>query len=350
MSSSDAPRSPTAVTGTALRGASRRALLAGGLGAAAFWAGLAAAPGRARAAEVLKIGVLKFGTVSWEMDVIRRHGLDRANGFSLEAVELASNDATKIALQARAVDMIVSDWLWVTRQRSEGVPLTFVPFTTSLGAVMVAESSPARSLADLQGKAIGVAGGPLDKSWLMVLALARRQGLDLARAARPVYGAPPLLAEKLASGELDAALLFWNFSAKLETQGFRRLLPMEDVEKALGAREPVGMVGYTFFDDLARTRPAVAEGFLKATTQAKAIMRTSDAEWEALRPLVKAEDEAIFLKLRDRFREGIPGRRPADEHADAARLYEVMVEIGGEKLVGRATTLVDGTFYRPPGS
>jgi hypothetical protein len=33
---------------------------------------------------VLRIAVLKFGTVNWELDVIKHHGLDKANGFTLE--------------------------------------------------------------------------------------------------------------------------------------------------------------------------------------------------------------------------------------------------------------------------
>jgi NitT/TauT family transport system substrate-binding protein len=314
--------------------------------AALFWCSLLAATG-ASAVERLSVGVLKFGTVSWEMDVIQRHGLDREQGLAIDVVELASNEATRVAIQARSVDMIVSDWLWVARQRAEGTSLTFVPFSTSIGALMVSETSSLRSIRDLKGKRIGVAGGPLDKSWLMLLALARQQhGIDLAREAEPVYGAPPLLTEKLARGELDGALLFWNFSAKLETQGFRRLVVLEDVERALGAKEPVGMVGYTFHDALARARPQALAAFLRASARAKAIMQDSDSEWETLKPLVRAESDTVFERLRIRFREGIPTRTAAEEQADAARLYDVMVEVGGEKLVGRATSLTEGTFYR----
>src|SRR3712207_4214193 len=74
----------------------------------------------AGAAEPIRIGVLKFGTVNWEIDTITHHGLDAANGIELEPVVLASNDATKIALQGGDVDIIVSDWLFVSRQRAEG--------------------------------------------------------------------------------------------------------------------------------------------------------------------------------------------------------------------------------------
>ena len=76
-----------------------------------------AAAGPVRAAAPIRIGVLKFGTVSWELDVIREHGFDTEAGISIAPVALATSQATQVALQARDVDMIVVDWLWVSRQR-----------------------------------------------------------------------------------------------------------------------------------------------------------------------------------------------------------------------------------------
>ena len=43
---------------------------------------------------VLRIAVLKFGTVNWELDVIRHHGLDKANGFTLEVLPVAIKQAS----------------------------------------------------------------------------------------------------------------------------------------------------------------------------------------------------------------------------------------------------------------
>src|SRR5262245_37681902 len=88
-------------------------------------------------AGTVKIGVLKFGTVGWELDVIKQHGLDKAAGIDLSIVELANNQATVVALQAGEVDVIVTDWLWVTRQRAEGTRFTFVPYSTSVGSLVV---------------------------------------------------------------------------------------------------------------------------------------------------------------------------------------------------------------------
>src|SRR5206468_33814 len=152
--------------------------------------------------------------------------------------------------------IIISDWLWVSRERGLGRKLKFVPYSSALGAVMAKADGPIATLADLKGKSLGVAGGPIDKSWLMLQAYAKRGGLDLGKQAKLVFAAPPLLAEKTARGELDAALEFWNFAAALELRGFRRVIDMSEVEKGLGASGPVAMVGYVFDEDLAAKHAA----------------------------------------------------------------------------------------------
>ena len=48
----------------------------------------------------IRIGVLRFGTVSWELDVIRQHALDAAAQVAIEPVELATPQASQVALQA----------------------------------------------------------------------------------------------------------------------------------------------------------------------------------------------------------------------------------------------------------
>ncbi|TIN59190.1 MAG: ABC transporter substrate-binding protein, partial [Mesorhizobium sp.] len=101
----------------------------------------------------------------------------------------------------------------------------------------------------LKDKKIGVAGGPLDKSWLLIQALTRRDlGVDLSAASDIVFGAPPLISEKAIQGELDAVLNFWHFCARLEANGFRRLIGVNDAAKALGALGPVSALGYVFHD------------------------------------------------------------------------------------------------------
>ena len=160
----------------------------------------------AQAADRIRLAVQKTGTLAWELDVIRAHGLDHKLGLALEAVELASTEAGKIALKGGSVDLMLSDWLWVARERSLGDRLVFYPASSALGAVMVRAESPIRAVADLKGKKLAVAGGPLDKSWLLLQAAMKQDGIDLKSESTIVYGSPPLLAAKTLSGEMDAAV------------------------------------------------------------------------------------------------------------------------------------------------
>src|SRR5438094_3017950 len=197
-------------------------------------------------AEALRVAVQKTGTFAWELAVIRAHGLDKQANLSVEVLELASAEAGKIALRAGNADIVVTDWLWVSRERGLGAKLTFYPYSSALGAVMVPAASSIQTLADLRGRKLAVAGGPIDKSWLLLLAWLKKSGIDLKSEAEIAYGAPPLLAAKTLSGEMDATLNFWNFSAALEAKGFRRLAGVEDLLPKLGANGRTAMVGYVF--------------------------------------------------------------------------------------------------------
>lgn len=296
--------------------------------------------------ERIRIAVLKFGTVNWELDVIRHHGLDRAEGIILDVVELASKSATAIALQGGGADAIVTDWIWVSRQRNEGRDFTFVPYSAAVGALVVPGNSPIRNLADLERKRLGIAGGPLDKSWLLIRALAeRRYGIDLDTTVDKVFGAAPLLSHQIESGKIDAVITFWHYAARLEAKGMRRLIGINEVAHALGIAVNVPMVGYVFREAWAAEHEDAVVGFTRASRKAKEILRTSDAEWERLRPLAMAENDATLKALRDGYRAGIPTAWGDAERADAVRLFVVLRELGGEQLVGPGKQLADETFW-----
>jgi NitT/TauT family transport system substrate-binding protein len=299
----------------------------------------------AYAAGKARIGVLKFGTVSWELDALKHHQFDAANGFELEVVYFAGEDATNVAMLAGEIDIIVSDWLWVSRQRTEGSDVTLTPYSTAVGAIMVKLDSPIRTVADLKEKKIGVTGGPLDKSWLLIQALAKRDhGLDLTASNEIVFGAPPLISEKAMQGELDAVLNFWHFCARLEANGFRRVIGANDSAKALGAAGDVSALGYVFHEKWAAENYDTAMGFVRASAAAKELLARSDEEWLRLAPMMRAQGKELET-LRDRYREGIPKRTVAEEQADATALYRILAEVGGEKLVGTAAEMAPGTFW-----
>ena len=105
--------------------------------ALALTVGLSSTVMQAQDLPVIKIGTLENGTVNWELQTIKDQGLDTANGFTLELLPLAGNPATQVAMQGGEVDVIVSDFLWVAQQRAQGADFTFLPYSTSVGSLVV---------------------------------------------------------------------------------------------------------------------------------------------------------------------------------------------------------------------
>ena len=305
---------------------------------------VAVGSGAARADAKVRIGVLKFGTVSWVMDVIEHHELDETYGIDLDEVELASNQATLVALQAGRVDCVVSDWLWVSRQRASGADWTFFPFSTAVGALVAARGAPVHGLADLRNRRLGVAGSPLDKSWVILQALAQERHINLAHDAQLSFGAPPLLNQELLAGRLDAVLTYWNFAAPLESRGLPAVLSVSDALHQLGFKTAIPLVGFVVSERWARAHPRALAGFVSATREAQSILAASDAEWNWLGPRTGAHGPTELKALRDAFRAGIPAHWGKDEQREANELYALFARVGGQGLVGSSPTLQPGTF------
>jgi NitT/TauT family transport system substrate-binding protein len=323
--------------------ASRRLLATGGLLA---WLAIMPAGNPVLGAETVRIAVLKFGTASWELDTVRHHGLDREQGIRVDVLALAGKQAAMVALQGGEADIALNDWLWVSRQRGEGRAFTFAPYSTAAGGLVVPEGSPIGSLQDLAGKRVGIAGGPLDKNWLLFRALTlEADGKDLAETAVPVFAAPPLLNQQLKQGRIDAAINFWPYVARLTTEGMHRLIGTREATESLGIETVVPLVGYVFDEDWARAHPQAIAAFLRATAKARELLAGSDEEWQRLRAMMRAPDEATFLALRDGYRAGIPQPLGEAERADAARLFAILAQLGGKDLVGDASELSPGTFW-----
>ncbi len=140
---------------------------------------------------------------------------------------MAGNPAIRIAFQAGQADAMVANWIWVARQRAAGKEYVLVPYSLAVGWLLVAAESDARTLADLRGGKIGIAGGPVDKSWLILRAYAEQElGFDLVAETEQVFAAPPLVAQTALAGDMDGAINFWHFAAKMEASGMRPLITL----------------------------------------------------------------------------------------------------------------------------
>ncbi|WP_187430820.1 hypothetical protein ROLI_041840 [Roseobacter fucihabitans] len=293
---------------------------------------------------VIRAAVLKIGTVNWELATIIDNGFDRQNGFILDVQPYADNGATRIAVEGGEADMAVADWIWVARQRAAGKGYVFIPYSKAVGGVVVPNDSTAATLADLKGGKIGIAGGPLDKSWLILRAYAQQQyGFDLKADTDQVYGAPPLIFKSANGGAYVGAINFWHFLARNKAEGMRELISVEQAGAALGLDTDTPLLGYYFKEAFLNDHPDLAQSFFEASRAAKALLLTSDAAWEAIRPRMNAGTEAYFQQLKSDWIAGIPARGPVNKAA-AEKMLLLMDDLGGPELVGSATSLPDGLF------
>ena len=296
----------------------------------------------------LVVGVQESGTVQWEIETIKALGLANKHGLELEIRPLADSRAGQIALQAGEVDVILSDFVWVTIQRSEGNKVTMVPHSLAVGGLMVGKDSDIASVEDLKGKTIAVAGGPVDKSWVILQAYYNSiTGAKLVDDVKANYGAPPLVNELLGNGGADAALNFWQWNARSKVAGATELLSVADMLKALGVSEQPPLLGWTFTDQTAKDKKIAITAFLDASFEAKDVLLNDDTAWDKLRTLMGADgDDALFTQLRDDYRAGIVTSYVPSKMGAAKEAFALMAKFGGSELVGEKATLDAGTFWR----
>ncbi len=311
-----------------------------------FW--LAASPVLATENTQIRLGVLAFGTVNWELTALQHARLLDPETLQLQIQLLASPQAGKIALQSGAVDMIVSDWIWVSRQRAAGTDFTFYPYSTTAGALLVPADSAIQGLQDLQNIKLGIAGGELDKNWLLLQALAaKKYRLDLNQSLEKVYAAPPLLNQQLLQGRVDAIINYWHYAARLEAQGYRRIIDGQGILKELGIPVKVPTLGYVFNRGWGEAHQPALQQFFLATRQARDQLCTSDSAWRQIDSLVKAGNPETRKILRQRYCAGRIASWGAAEQKAAGEIFVLLKNSSAGRLTGDAKDISPGTFWTP---
>ena len=85
----------------------------------------------------LEVGLQEGGTANWEIAAIKALGLDKKHKIEIDVRPLADSRAGQVALQGGAVDVILSDFIWVSIQRNQGADFAFVPHSLAVGGLMV---------------------------------------------------------------------------------------------------------------------------------------------------------------------------------------------------------------------
>ena len=290
----------------------------------------------------VRVAVLQSGTVNWELQHLKNQSYDKQFGFDLQIYKVASLSAARLALTGDSADIIVSDWLWAGKRNADGGQLRFIPFSSQIGSVIVKPEQTIDSLVELKGKNIGVAGGPLNKGWVLLQTAAKNAGVDLQKEAKVQFGAPPLLSQALKRGQVDLLVTFWHYGARLEAEGYQRWLSLEELMSGLGMQSKVPMLGYILKAGFAKQNQDAVEGFIQAIQLAKNDLAENDTYWNGLKPLMKAQNEEIYEALIKGYRNGMPQSVNTDQIRDAVRFFELIDQLSSHPSGNK----LDPTLFR----
>lgn len=297
-------------------------------------------------ANSIKIAVLKYGSVNWEYNVIKHHKLDIKNNVKIQKVEVTNKDASAVAFLSKSVDIFVTDWIWVSKQRNKGNLVSFLPYSNSAGSLMIKKGDEINSFLDLKNKKIGVAGGSLDKSWLFLRAYAiKKYEKDPLTFFKTSFAAPPLINGLLRNNQLDAGYNYWNYTARLQALGYEEFLTLKDILPYIGIEGELPLIGYVFREGFVQKNEETLHGFIKASNEARKILKTSDNEWLRISEMTGAKNQLMLEKIRDGFRKGIPSDNHQLMRKNIQHAYKILSQIGGEELVGSSSSLASGTYW-----
>ena len=98
-------------------------------------------------------------------------------------------------------------------------------------------------------------------------------GYDLSKHIEPAYAAPPLINGMAQKGELDGALNYWNYTARLKALNFRKVISVEDILPEIGIGKSLPLIGYVFSQKWAKSNNEAIEGFIAASNEAREILK-----------------------------------------------------------------------------
>jgi len=296
----------------------------------------------------ITLALQKGGTAMWEISAIKALGLDKKHEIEIDVRPVADSRAGQVALQGGAVDVMLSDFIWVSIQRNQGADFVFVPHSLAVGGLMVDPAGSVSKIEDLPGKTIGIAGGPVDKSWVILQAYYQaKTGDTLADKISAKFGAPPLINELLASGQSQASLNFWHWNARAKVGGMSELISVKDMLAELGVTRQPPLLGWVFSAANERDKKAEFKQFLDASFDAKDALLHDDSVWDKIRgDMGVKDDDALFMALRDAYRAGIVTSYSQEDIDAASKSFALMAKYGGSQLIGDVPTLANGTFWR----
>lgn len=300
----------------------------------------------------IQVGQQATGTFSWITHAIDYYGLDLKYNLDIQEETYASKPATQLAIQAGEVDVVVDDFIGAVSMRQAGVPVHAIwPYSMATGGIVVPADSDIESLADLQGHTIA-ASSLGDKSILILRAyLSSQYGFDPQEDGMVLQAAAPLMQGLLDNGEIDSAIPFWHFVARMEGSGnYRDIQLVSDLLAEMGFRDDLPILVVLGREG---ANPEAITSFLTAMQEAIQLMKedSDDGVWQSIldNELYSLPDRSLFPSVRARWEAGIPEEWNQEMIDELVELVDQLVAVAGSDVVGVESLDVSAftTEYNP---
>jgi NitT/TauT family transport system substrate-binding protein len=142
------------------------------------------------------------------------------------------------------------------------------------------------------------------------------------------------MAELLNRGELDAALPYWHFIARLVATGqYRELISNAQMLKELGLPTDLPLLLVVAREDV---DSEALRHFLQGLKEAQERMRADEAFWSELleKGLYALPDRTLLPSVRQRWAQGLPTRWDAGVVVGLTSLVQKLVQVAGAEVVG----------------
>ena len=296
---------------------------------------------------VLRVGVLTYGTLNWELDIAKQDAPEDV-GYQLELVPLGSPQALTIALQGGAVDMIIGDWLWAARQHLHQREFYFYPYSTAAGTLIASPALSNQSIKALDGKTLGIAGGKANKNYILYRAYALKQfNVDIASNTTIKFAAPPMLNSLLKRGDIDAVLTFWHYAAVLTNDNYTPMLTMQDILNSFGIQKEVPVLGWLFKREWGDQHAELVNAFLQRSYAIRSMLNKQDDMWKNIDSFTSKYPASVHPALISAYRAGIPTRWGPATWQDMQTILRVIKQYDdAQTLTGQLDTLPTSLFWQ----
>jgi NitT/TauT family transport system substrate-binding protein len=301
-----------------------------------------------QSAPTLRFAVIGSASQTEVPYAIQQAGLDKKYGINVEIIDFAAPGQQYTMFRSGAADISNGNFVDLLRQRKGGNAIQAIHgFQAHSNMFVVKPSSPIKDFADLKGKRIGTFG-----TTFLDLLIARAAGkkaynVDLQTDANLVSGAPPLLNQFLARGEVDAMLQFSSLTLAPLAQGEQRMLiDQPTLMKAAGFRSDLFYLQWMVTEKWAKANPEAVRRLPAMLNEAYAVLKRDDGLWPVLAQRINITDPAITAAYRDLARRIDNPPHNAELIKPTQELLDAIIAIAGEQAVG-VTTVDPAAFLFP---